>query len=200
MKKIVTIAALVILASAAAWVIFNRYRVVVPPVDIRKSEVGWSAKSVSDTHYGKVQLSKAKLEFQNDVLVGGEFVVDMSSITVDDVKDPEHNRDFIQHITTEDFFETNRFPTASFAITDVAPAADNRYRVHGNMTIKGVTKPVQFDATVTRTSDSNVASAIIELNRTEFGIDYGSQGKRGSEKDWFIYDTFTLNVNIVSAR
>jgi polyisoprenoid-binding protein YceI len=160
--------------------------------------VGWSAKSVSGVHTGKVQLSAASLLFQQDALVGGEFTVDMNTITVEDITDAQHNKDFIQHISTEDFFETSTYPAAIFVITEVRSVSETEFDVTGNMTIKSVTQPIQFKATVLKEEKLRRANATIQVDRTKFGIEYGSQGKRGSEKDWFIYDEFTLNVNILS--
>lgn len=197
-KKIVFAAAGVFIATAMGWFFFNKYRVVVPPVDVSQSEVGWSAKSVTDTHVGKIKLTKAELQFQDERLVGGFFEADMTSITVTDITDAKHNQDFINHITTEDFFEVNRFPTATFRITEVAQQAGNDYRVKGLMTIKGKEQTIEFSATVTPTPTGKRTSATLPIDRTAFGIEYGAEGKRGSEKDWFIHNEFTLQVNVVT--
>ncbi|MCZ8217246.1 MAG: hypothetical protein O9262_13460, partial [Cyclobacteriaceae bacterium] len=84
MKKTLIIFAFVVFTAALAWILYNKYRIVIPPVDTAKSEIGWSAKSVSDTHFGKIQLSKATLEFKNSKLVGGSFEINMKTITVED--------------------------------------------------------------------------------------------------------------------
>jgi len=196
-KLLLTGAGLMVLALAG-WFFYNKYRVVVPPVNVSQSEVGWSAKSVTDTHLGKIKLTKAELQFQDSRLVGGSFEVDMNSITVTDITDAQHNQDFINHITTEDFFEVNRFPTASFRITEVARESGNDYRVKGVMKIKEREQPVEFIATVTSTPTGTRTAATLTIDRTAFGIEYGSQGKRGSEKDWFIHNEFVLNVNVVT--
>jgi polyisoprenoid-binding protein YceI len=198
MKKALIIITLVAFTAAFAWIIYNRYRIIIPPVDTAKSEIGWSAKSVSDTHFGKVQLSKATLEFKNSKLVGGTFEIDMNTISVADITDPENNTNFIQHITTEHFFETDRFPTASFVIVDVQPINESEFTVKGDITIKGITRGIEFKTKVKEENNVKTASATIVLDKNQFGIEYGGKDKPGSQKDWFIYDEFTLNVNIVS--
>ncbi len=197
MKKNLLILSSVFILAIIAWLIYNKYRVVIPPVDTTKSEVGWSAKSVSDTHYGKVQLSKATLEFKDSKLVGGAFEIDMNTITVEDITDAKHNSDFIRHITTGDFFQTDQFPSASFTISDVEPISESEFIVSGDITIKAITKQIQFKTTITKVNDIRTARATIVLDKNQFGIDYGGKDKPGSQKDWFIYDDFTLNVNIV---
>lgn len=185
---------------AAGWIIYNRYRVVIPPVDITKSEVGWSAKSISDTHEGKVSLSEAQLEFSNGKLTGGMFVADMNTIVVTDIADSTDNSHFVEHLTDEDFFETNKFPTASFVITEVTPGENNRYNVAGNMKIRNVEQPVNFEAVMVEDEAGKRLTAEFTIDRTRFGIEYGAQGKRGSEKDWFILNDIFLKVNIVAGK
>lgn len=197
-RNIIIITASLLAPVIAAWFIYNKYRVVIPPVDTTKSEVGWSAKSVSDTHYGKIQLSKASLQFKDSKLAGGEFEVDMNSITVDDITDAKHNEDFIRHVTTEDFFQTNLYPTAKFIITSAKEVSNLKYEIIGDLTIKKVTKPIQFIAALNQKEKTKNVTATIVIDRTLFGIEYGGKDKPGSEKDWFIYNDFTLHVNIVS--
>jgi hypothetical protein len=78
----------VTLSGIIFWVVYHKYRVVLPIIDTSRSEVGWAGKSVSDTHTGKVKFSKVNLTFQNGQLSGGNFEVDMASVTVEDIKDP----------------------------------------------------------------------------------------------------------------
>jgi polyisoprenoid-binding protein YceI len=198
-KNLLIIAGLLVVL-AAGWIIYNRYRVVIPPVDITKSEVGWSAKSISDTHEGKVSLSEARLEFSNGKLTGGMFVADMNTIVVTDIADSTDNSHFVAHLTDEDFFETNKFPTASFVITGVTPGENNRYDIAGNMKIKNVEQPVNFEAVMVDDEAGKRLTAQFTIDRTRFGIEYGAQGKRGSEKDWFILNDIFLKVNIVAGK
>lgn len=194
---------LILIAAAillGGWLIYNRYRVVIPPVDITKSEIGWTGKSISDAHTGKLKLTKAELRFQNGALKGGSFEADMRSITVTDISDTTDNRHFIEHIANEDFFEVDKFPTASFTITATEQIAADRCRVTGTMKIKDREQPITFDADVTPVAGGKRLSALVNIDRTLFGIEYGAKGKPGSEKDWFILNEFTLNINVVAGE
>lgn len=193
MKKIITVV-IVLFAGALGIILFNKYRIVVPPVDITRSEIGWSAKSVSDTHVGKIQLKEAEVKLQGNQVVSIRVVANMKSITVEDITDPEHNQDFVRHITTEDFFEVDKFPDATFASTEVKAAGAGEWEIRGDLTIKGITKPVSF--TATPATDGGALQATLPVDRTTFGIIYGARGQRGSEKDWFIHDEFTITVNL----
>jgi len=202
MKKnsILLIAGLLI-AALAGWFLYNKYRVVIPPVDITRSEIGWSGNSISGGHLGKISLKKAELQFQNGQLRGGSFEADMNSITVTDITDPEENKGLIEHFANEDFFEIKRFPTASFRITEVKPKGEQLYDVSGVMKIKDKEQPLSFETKVVPFGESgHRATATVPVDRTRFGIEYAAKGKPGSEKDWFIFNEFILNINIVSGK
>ncbi|WP_312719101.1 YceI family protein [Mobilicoccus sp.] len=55
------------------------------------------------------------------------------------------NADRDGHLRTNDFFDAERFPTIEFRSTDVTAADDDTLRVTGDLTLKGVTKPVTID-------------------------------------------------------
>ena len=56
--------------------------------------------------------------------------------------------DFDKHLSGTDFFDVAKFPDARFQSTSVTPAGTNRYTVVGDLTLKGITKPVTLDVTV----------------------------------------------------
>jgi polyisoprenoid-binding protein YceI len=198
MKRNILLIIVALVALLAARIIYNKYRVVLPAVDINQSEIGWSGKSISDTHVGKLKLSKAELQFKNDELIGGMFEADMNSITVTDITDTADNRHFVDHIANEDFFEVNKYPIATFTATSVKPLGDNKYEVAGQMKIKDKINPITFEATVSKAEKGKRVSAVVNIDRTLYGIEYGAKDKPGSDKDWFILNDFTLNVNIVT--
>ncbi|MCQ6958873.1 YceI family protein [Mucilaginibacter aquariorum] len=51
------------------------------------------------------------------------------------------------HLKSADFFDVAKYPTLTFVSTSVKPAGTNKYKVTGNLTLNGVTKPVVLDAT-----------------------------------------------------
>lgn len=60
--------------------------------------------------------------------------------------------DFDEHLRSKDFFETDKYPDASFASTKVEAAGENRLRVFGELTLRGVAKPVVLDVTLNRSA------------------------------------------------
>ena len=66
------------------------------------------------------------------------------------------------------------------------------YTVVGDMTIKGITNEVSFDLALTE----NSASTSFKIDRTKYGIRYGSASFFDGLKDKAIYDEFDLNVKL----
>lgn len=198
--NIIRIALIGVLTLGIGWYVYNKNRVVVPPVDVTKSEIGWSATSLSGAHTGKIKFNKAELQFRNDVLVGGMFEADMRSITVTDITEPDDNKQLVQHISDQDFFEVDQYPSATFRITEATPVTNNSYQVSGVMKIKDKENPVTFTTRIEKNGITWRANATVTVDRTLFGIEYGAKGKPGSEKDWFIFNDFILNINVVSAN
>lgn len=60
--------------------------------------------------------------------------------------------DFDEHLRSKDFFETDKYPDASFVSTKVEAAGENRLRVFGELTLRGVAKPVVLDVTLNRSA------------------------------------------------
>jgi len=86
--------------------------------------------------------------------------------------------DLDEHLKSEDFFEVARFPTATFASTKVEQGIrKENLRVHGNLTVHGVTRPVTLEVTLlkvgsnARTSVPTVGfTATATLKRSDFGL------------------------------
>jgi polyisoprenoid-binding protein YceI len=162
-------------------------------VSTSASKVVWLAKKVTGEHNGTVAISKGSLSVDGNKLVGGSFTIDLKSIVCKDLTDPTYNQKFITHISSGDFFEVEKFPTATFVITKVAGN-----QISGNMTVKGITKAITFPAQISVTGGKVAATASITLDRTDYNIKYGSKKFFESIGDKAIFDDFALTVSLVS--
>jgi polyisoprenoid-binding protein YceI len=83
------------------------------------------------------------------------------------------------HLRTSDFFEAETYPKLTFVSTSIEPDGDD-YKLNGDLTIKGVTKPVSFDlefeGVVTDPWGNTKAgfTAETEVNRKDWGLDYNA--------------------------
>lgn len=155
-----------------------------------KSTVTWKAYKVTGSHTGTINLKSGSLEFEGQKLVGGEFVVDMTSINTTDLEG-EYKNKLDGHLSSDDFFATANNPTASLVFTEVKPSGENEYKVTGDLTIKGITKPVGFEVSI----NGDKATASLKVDRTKYDVKYGS-GVIGTAKDKLIYDEFDLVVDL----
>jgi polyisoprenoid-binding protein YceI len=120
-------------------------------------------------------------EFGGTITVGE--VPEQSSVraeaVVASVETGQEQRD--AHLRSGDFFGADEFPTLTLESTGVTPVGHNEYTLHANLTVRGVTKPIDFDLTYLGTGpgmapDSVVAAfeASAEIDRRDFGVSFGS--------------------------
>jgi polyisoprenoid-binding protein YceI len=149
-------------------------------VDPAKSTVRWVGRNLAGRHHGEVAVREGEVTLENGVLAGGRVVLDMTAMTCGDIQDSKMNRILIAHLESDDFFDTERFPEAVFEIESVEPIADApdgtpNVECFGSLTMRGMTNPVAFRATTGRTGDGGwVAQAQLWIDRTEWGVNYGS--------------------------
>jgi polyisoprenoid-binding protein YceI len=125
------------------------------------------------------------------------FVVDMTTITVLDLSGGSKEK-LEGHLKSDDFFGSEAYPEAKMVITNVKSTGSNQYDITGELTIKGITNPVNFTATTADEDGLMVASAEIVIDRSKYNVRYGSPTFFNNIGDKAIYDEFTLNVKVVA--
>lgn len=100
--------------------------------------------------------------------------------------------DLTKHLKTADFFDTAKFPEATFVSTSIKPGGEKgaSHTVTGNLTLHGVTKAVTFPATISVTPDAASVDSTFSINRKDFGINYAGQA------DNLIRDDVVLKLTI----
>ncbi|MEL6918808.1 MAG: YceI family protein [Bacteroidota bacterium] len=160
-------------------------------VKTSESKVTWKAYKVTGSHTGTIALKAGALEFEGDKLSGGEFVVDMTSINTTDLEG-DYKAKLDGHLHSDDFFSTANHPTSKLVFTNVATSGKNSYKVTGDLTIKGITKPVTFDVSVY----GSKATATLKVDRANYNVKYGSGSFFENLGDKTIYDEFDLVVDL----
>ncbi len=167
-------------------------------VDVSKSAVKWTGKKVAGEHYGRITLQKGTITLKEGILSGGTFAMDMNSIIVEDLQNPDMNARLTNHLKSDDFFGTATHPVSDLSITRVRKMDDGSLEVTGNLTIKGITHPVSFTLTQEVSGRQFRAKGKMEINRTQYGIRYGSGSFFSGLGDRMIADTFTLDFSVVA--
>lgn len=141
------------------------------------SKLQWRAHKVTAKHYGEVSLkSGTVIVDQEGLLTGGDFIIDLTTIDVQDLEG-EYRDKLTGHLKSDDFFDVENHPEAKFEITSVnAAETPNQLLISGNLTIRGITKNITFNASVKEANaNSFVADAVFNIEREDFGVSY--QGK-----------------------
>ena len=108
-------------------------------IKLESSKVVWKGYKVTGSHEGIISIKSGHLNFDKDILTGGNFEIDMSTIIVTDLEG-EYKGNLEGHLKSDDFFGVTKFPSASLNFTKVEPTGKNSYKVTGDITIKGNTR------------------------------------------------------------
>ena len=174
--------------------------------DTEKSKIEWLGTKPTGTHFGTLNVQSGSVFVKDGELLGGEFTLDMTSINVLDLEDPEMKGKLEGHLKSADFFLVDSFPTANFKLATVVPieAAEQvegnvvpTHRIEGNLTMRGVTRKVSFPAKIEISENSLVGvTPQFVLNRTEWNVNYGSKSIFAELKDNFINDEMGVTIKL----
>jgi len=173
-------------------------------VDVKQSKLEWHGKKVTGEHNGLINIQGGMLQFKDDMLVGGEFTIDMKTIVNLDLESEEWNAKLVNHLKSDDFFSVEKFPTALFKITEVkahkAEKSDANYWIKGDLTIKGKTHPIEFAAKVDKDEKGISGSATMTIDRSKYDVRYGSGSFFEGLGDKLIYDEFDMKVSLSATK
>ena len=154
------------------------------------SSIKWVGKKITGQHDGTINVKSGFFTFKGEKLVGGTVVVDMNSIVVGDLEG-KYKTKLEGHLKADDFFGVANHATSKLVFTKVKGKNGN-YKVTGDLTIKGITKPVSFDISI----KGNKATAKLKVDRTLYGIKYGSASFFDNLKNKAIDNEFELEVSL----
>ncbi len=140
-------------------------------VNAKSSKVDFTGSKKSDYHTGYFPIKSGSVQVDGGKLVGGSFVIDVAGLKVTD----ERGGDRLQgHLSSADFFDITKFGEATFKITSVKYTTGDKATITGDLSLKGVTAPVSFTASIRNADDKGFfAEAFLPFDRTVFGIKYG---------------------------
>lgn len=160
-------------------------------IKVDSSKVVWKGYKVTGAHEGTIAIKAGVLDFEGETLTGGEFVIDMTTISCTDLQG-EYKGKLEGHLKSDDFFGVTAHSTATLIFAKVKASGKNSYDVTGDLTIKGKTNPVSFTLSVY----GSKVTANLKIDRTKFDIRFGSASFFDNLKDKAIYDEFDLVVDL----
>lgn len=124
--------------------------------------------------------------------------------TIDAGSIDTRNEDRDTHLRSPDFLDVERFPTITFTTTGVEPgAAEGEYRVHGDLTIRGVTRGVVLDVAFNGTSTDPFGNlragleASTTISRKDFGLTWNAPLETGGV---LVGDRVKINLDISAVK
>ncbi|MGO4912998.1 YceI family protein [Leeuwenhoekiella sp. W20_SRS_FM14] len=171
-------------------------------LDKDASTIKWEGKKPTGTHTGTVAAESGVVRLEGDE-ISGSFLINMTSIVVTDLEgDQKANLEDHLKGTVEgkegDFFNVKKYPTAAFEITGVTEK-DGKKIMSGNLTIKESKKNIEFPVMYEVAGNTmTLKSEPFTIDRTEWGVNYGSKSVFDNLGDKFINDDIQLEFTIVA--
>jgi polyisoprenoid-binding protein YceI len=175
-------------------------------VDTARSYVKFTGYGVGKNHPGTFKLNYGAVAVANDSISGGTFVINIKSMQMEQQGEDIRTK-LRPHLLSGDFFDAEKFGTATFEITNVVPYKPKdgekslvkgaNFYVSGNLTLKGVTKNVSFPAHVDLDGNSLKAKSNFDIDRRQWQMNYGNDKTMG---DKFISETVNIELSLEARR
>ncbi len=164
------------------------------------SSIEWVGKKVTGQHAGTINIKEGSLHLHDGKLSGGKVIIDMTTMVCTDTSMNEvYAKKLIGHLSSPDFFDVKNHSTATLEITSTKAVDEgNKFTVIGNLTIKGISKPIEFPATIELKEGKLAAYAEMKVDRTLYDIKYGSGKFFEDLGDKMIDDEFIIKFKIAA--
>ena len=157
-----------------------------------ESSLMWTGREVStSSHYGTINFTSGQFEIADGLISQGEFLVDMTSINVQDMTGGSKER-LEGHLRSDDFFSVESFPTAHLYISSSEVISNGKWMVNGFLTIKDISHPVLFE--MVNTEDGWNANLVFD--RSKYNVKFRSGTFFENLGDKLIYDDIELKINL----
>ncbi len=152
-------------------------------IDIQKSSIKWIGEYTFyfGGHDGFIQFQEGHFIKTGDAITRGEFVIDMNSITNTDIDEKDANQSLVEHLKDPDFFDVKNYPKAKLIITKVEYHDKTHAKIFADLTLKGVTKPINFQAEFIY--EEKEMKTRFKIDRRAWNVNYTSKLKDGAISD-----------------
>lgn len=175
-------------------------------IDPAASTINWKAgKKIGSFHDGDVKVKSGTVETDaKGVVKSANVVADMKTIGNNDLKDsPDYHKKLVGHLSSEDFFNVEKYPEATFELKTLKPKAGSKdeYVAQGTLTMIGNPQPLEFPVKIKSEKNTLVGTGKVTIERLKWGLKYGSSSFfKSLTADKIINDTFELTLNLVAKK
>ena len=168
---------------------------------IDDSELSWIGTELSTkTHTGTIDFTDGTIVVDSDNTISGNVKINMSTINVTDLQG--RSKEMLErHLRSSDFFEVESFSEAKFSfISKSFDKLSNQISFAGDLTIKDITNPISFNATLLETSPFLKAKAVWSFDRSKYNVRFRSGNFFENLGDKLILDDIDVNIRLVTKK
>lgn len=175
-------------------------------VDTTESRIRFTGHGVGKNHPGIFRLSSGNVAVNGNQVTGGEFTINIKSMELEE-KGGMFDQKLRPHLMSGDFFDADKFGSATFQVTGVTPYQPNgsdtsivegaNFNISGNFTLKDVTKNITFPARIDLDGNTLKAKGNFDIDRRQWNMNYGNDKTLG---DKFISETVNIELNLAAKK
>lgn len=154
---------------------------------------GGTAGAQVYSHYGIIKVKEGKLETEGQSIVGGSFIIDMTSINPTDENYSEEHpaSDLVAHLGSDDFFSIEQHPTASFNVKSVSGNT-----ITGDLTVRGKTNEETINIESVEMVDGTMtAKGRLVFDRQKYDVAWAHY-----LQDVVLSDDITLDITLKAKK
>ena len=176
-------------------------------INSEESTIEWRGTKPTGEHKGTIDIQSGTISASQEEIESGTVTIDMNSLTVTDegIEDKDktslenHLKGTVEGKET-DFFNVNKFPTATFEITGITEV-NGQKMMQGNLTLKEDTKNIQLPvSTSVDDNEVTIKSETFTIDRTDWKVNYGSKSVFDNLGDNFISDGIELKIDVKATK
>ena len=167
-------------------------------IDPSHSSISFTVRHMFTKVRGRFTGFSGTIETEGDSFTDGRVVIEIEADSVD-TNDPQRDG----HLRSNDFFGAGDNPIVTFTSTSITPRGDNEFLVHGNLTLRGVTRPITLEAEYEGGGKTPFGaevsswSAETEIDRNDFDVRWNAPLEAGG---FLVGDKVKINLDVEAVR
>jgi polyisoprenoid-binding protein YceI len=181
-------------------------------IDSAGSFISWSGTNDQISHYGIFHIDHGYITITDSIITGGEIYINLSDLNILDLKDnPEESSRLLAFMKSNSFFDIRNFPQAKFEIDSVVAinvpleerirskrglSSDPTDNIYGRLTLKGISKPINFPARIELRYFSLQGSARFSINRNNWKL--RNPPDQAVQSNGYLPDSIEVGFDIIA--
>lgn len=172
--------------------------------DPASSKITWEGRKTFAKGWidvGTISIQSGDINVADGKISEGKITIDMNTIAANKTGAGKGEDMLSKHLKSAEFFDVTVFPTSQFNLTSITKVdGEFSYQVKGDITIKGITKPVEFPADVYLKDGAIALLGRLVIDRSQFDVKYGSVTFFKDIGDNAVDNDFVLNLDLIAKK